>query len=112
MKKFTTYDGRQRRTKGETRRVVRETEKHTGSFVLAIPTVLVNISRGFVAIVTLKTIQECCRVCNKSYFFLCLNLRQYDTFVALAIAFNLGRNKLPRPGPFSLGYSFRPALLA
>ena len=42
----------------------------------------------------------------------CLNLRQYDTFVALAIAFNLGRNKLPRPGPFSLGYSFRPALLA
>ena len=62
--------------KGETRRVVRETEKHTGSFVLAIPTVLVNISRGFVAIVTLKTIQECCRVCNKSYFFLCLNLRQ------------------------------------
>jgi hypothetical protein len=55
---------------------------------------LVNISRGFVAIVTLKTIQECCRVCNKSYFFLCLNLRQYDTFVALAIAFNLGRNKL------------------
>ena len=31
---------------------------------------------GFVAIVTLKTIQECCRVCNKSYFFLCLNLRQ------------------------------------
>ena len=51
--------------------------------------------RGFVAIVTLKTIQECCRVCNKSYFFLCLNLRQYDTFVALAIAFNLGRNKLP-----------------
>ena len=63
--------------KGETRRVVRETEKHIGSFVLAIPTVpLVNISRGFVAIVTLKTIQECCRVCNKSYFFLCLNLRQ------------------------------------
>ena len=35
--------------------------------------------RGFVAIVTLKTIQECCRVCNKSYFFLCLNLRQYGT---------------------------------
>ena len=68
--------------------------------------------RGFVAIVTLKTIKECCRVCNKSYFFLCLNLRQYDTFVALAIAFNLSRNKLPRPGPFSLGYSFRPALLA
>jgi hypothetical protein len=31
---------------------VRETEKHIGSFVLAIPTVLlVNISRGFVAIV-------------------------------------------------------------
>ena len=28
------------------------------------------------------------------------------------IAFNLGRNKLPRLGPFSLGYSFRPALLA
>jgi hypothetical protein len=53
-----------------------ETENHIGSFVLAIPTVLVNISRGFVAIVTLKTIQECCRVCNKSYFFLCLNLRQ------------------------------------
>ena len=44
---------------------VRETEKHIGSFVLAIPTVpLVNISRGFVAIVTLKTIHECCRVCN------------------------------------------------
>jgi hypothetical protein len=62
---------------GETRRVVRETEKHIGSFVLAIPIVpLVNISRGFVAIVTLKTIQECCRVCNKSNFFLCLNLRQ------------------------------------
>jgi hypothetical protein len=40
------------------------------------PIWLVNISRGFVAIVTLKTIQECCRVCNKSYFFLCLNLRQ------------------------------------
>jgi hypothetical protein len=40
------------------------------------------------------------------------NLRQYDTFVALAIAFNLGRNKLTRPGPFSLGYSFRPAPLA
>jgi hypothetical protein len=31
---------------------------------------------------------------------------------ALAIAFNLGRNKLPKPGPFSLGYSFRPVLLA
>jgi hypothetical protein len=68
--------------------------------------------RYYWAIVTLKTIHECCKVCNKSYFFLCLNLRQYDTFVALAIAFNLGRNKLPRPGPFSLGYSFRPALLA
>ena len=67
--------------------------------------------RYYWAIVTLKTIQ-CCRVCNKSYFFLCLNLRQYDTFVALAIAFNLGRNKLPRLGPFSLGYSFRPVLLA
>jgi hypothetical protein len=59
------------------------------------------LKRGVVAIVTLKTIQECCRVCNNSYFFLCLNLRQYDTFVALAIAFNLGRNKLPRPGPFT-----------
>ena len=47
---------------------------------------------------------DTCRVCNKSYFFLCLSLRQYDTFVALAIAFNLGRNKLPRPGPFSLDY--------
>ena len=69
------------------------------------------LKRGVVAIVTLKTIQECCRVCNNSYFFLCLNLRQYDTFVALAIAFNLGRNKLPRSEPFSLGYSFRPALL-
>ena len=59
------------------------------------------LKRGVVAIVTLKTIRECCRVCNNSYFFLCLNLRQYDTFVALAIAFNLGRNKLPRPGPFT-----------
>jgi hypothetical protein len=48
--------------------------------------------------VTLKTIQECYRVCNKSYFFLCLNLRQYDTFVALAIAFNLGRNLAGTPG--------------
>jgi membrane-associated HD superfamily phosphohydrolase len=45
------------------------------TFILR-PIWLVNISRGFVAIVTLKTIQECCRVCNKSYFFLCLNLRQ------------------------------------
>jgi hypothetical protein len=48
----------------------------------------------FLAIVTHKTIQECCRVCNKSYFFLCLNLRQYDTFVALAIAFNLGSEQI------------------
>ena len=42
-----------------------EKQKSIGSFVLAIPIVpLVNISRGFVAIVTLKTIHECCRVCN------------------------------------------------
>jgi hypothetical protein len=40
-----------------------------------------NLKSGKDTIVTLKTIQECCRVCNKSYFFLCLNLRQYDTFV-------------------------------
>ena len=39
------------------------------------------LKRGVVAIVTLKTIQECCRVCNNSYFFLCLNLRQYDTLL-------------------------------
>jgi hypothetical protein len=57
---------------------------------------LVEIKRNLKSvkdtIVTLKTIQECCRVCNKSYFFLCLNLRQYDTFVALAIE---GRKILP-----------------
>ena len=82
-----------------------EKQKSIRSFVLAIPIVpLVNIySMSF---------KYRIRRCNKSYFFLCLNLRQYDTFVALAIAFNLGRNKLPRPGPFSLGYSFRPARLA
>ena len=43
---------------------------------------------------------------------MCLDLRQYDTVFALAIALNLGRNKLPRPGPFSLVYVFRPAHLA
>jgi hypothetical protein len=57
-----------------------------------------NLKSGKDTIVTLKTIQECCRVCNKSYFFLCLNLRQYDIFVALAIAFNLGRNLAGTPG--------------